>query len=529
MRRTPLIAPIVSLWACCLLLAGVAAAQEGGEALPETWHVGRDLYPKAYGILANEKIMYPMDMSNWPVKIDTARQLFVDDYLIAEMTDLEREVHQVTKHPANPLLTGDVPWEQTEDGARRGLVFQIVRRDEETGLFRMWYAAYVVYSLPGVPRVRFPACYAESTDGITWKRPELGLYEFQGSKANNIVIPAGNAFGLFIEPQDPGPDRRYKAVVWHEPEYVPREGYFLYTSPDGIHWTRDSEAPLAVSLNGYTMPQSGIGDTSIFRWDRLLGRYVCDTKFVLPGKFRCRAFMESDDLIHWTRPRMTVYPDALDHPDSQIYGQLSFCYESMWLAFLRVMHTHVGWKQTTVELTCSRDGRHWSRVGNREEVIPLGPRDAWDADYHDPCWDPILVGDELWIYYRSVNRQPAEGAEDFGHAIGLATLRRDGFVSLNAGTTPGSVTTRPLTVPGTSLLVNAEVAEEGYVKAALLSPDGEVLDGYSLEESAALTDDTIRGDLAWAGAPALPVVEQADHLRIRFEMKNAKLYSFWIE
>ncbi len=90
--------------------------------------------------------------------------------------------------------------------------------------------------------------------------------------------PAGNLYGLVVEPNDPDPARRYKGIVWHEPEYVPREGYFRYTSPDGIHWTRDSEGPLAISLLGYTMPQTGVGDASIFRWDRLLEKYVCDAE-----------------------------------------------------------------------------------------------------------------------------------------------------------------------------------------------------------------------------------------------------------
>jgi len=521
------------LWVAAICLALVAfceaaRAQAGGEALPEDWHVDRSLYPKAYGILANEKVMFPLDMSDWPVKIDDSRQLFVDDYLIAERVGLEREVHTPVKHPQNPVFVPDKPWERLQEDSPGGAVFQIVRRDEDTGLFRMWYAGYVRYALPDGRNVRFPGLYAESKDGVTWEKPDLGLYEFDGSRENNIVLPAGNLFGLLYEPDDPDPNRRYKGIVWHEPEYVPREGYFLYTSPDGIHWTREREAPLAISLTGYAMPQPGIGDTSIFRWDRLLGRYVCDTKFVLPGKFRCRGIMESDDLIHWTRPRMTLYPDALDHPDSQVYGHLSFCYESMWLGLLRVMHTHVGWKQTTVELTASRDGRTWSRVGNREEFIPLGERDDWDADYHDPTWDPIPVGEELWIYYRSVNRQPTESTPRVGHAVGLATLRRDGFASLNAQDTPGTVVTRPLTFPGTSLFVNAEVGEGGWVKAAVLSPAREAIDRCNLDQSVPLVEGTTRGPLQWDGRDSVQMGE-LEHVRLQFELKNAKLYSFWLE
>jgi hypothetical protein len=502
-----------------LLLPGVPVA---AEILPGR-HIDRNLYPKAYGVLANEWLLYPMDMADWPVKIDRSRQLFVDDYLIALTRNVQREVHAAKKHPANPLIRPDRPWEGT------GLGFQIVRRDEATGRFRMWYAAFGRYKLASGIETRFPACYAESDDGLKWVKPELGLLEYSGSKANNMILHGGNLYGLMFEPNDPDANRRYKAVVWHEPKYVQREGYYLYTSPDGIHWIRAREAPLALSLSGYSMPQTGIGDTTIFRWDRHLGKYIGDVKFVLPGRFRCRGIMESDDLIHWTRPVMTLYPDALDEPDSQVYGHLSFCYESMWIGFMRMMHEkRTGWKQTTVELTASRDGRHWTRVGKREEFIPLGKPGEWDADYHDPSWDPIPMGDELWIYYRSSNRDPGPKNPGVGHAIGLATLRRDGFVSLNAGEQVGQVMTRPLTVPGVSLFINAEVAEGGRIKAAVLSDDRKPIATYQLEESVPLTKGSTRARMAWRAATELNLPTH-DHIRLLFQLDRAKLYSFWIE
>lgn len=500
----------------------LTAVSVSAEILPGR-HVDRSLYPKAYGVLDNEWLLYPMDTADWPVKVDRSRQLFVDDYLIAKAENIEREVHAPKKHASNPLLRPEKPWEGT------GLVFQIVLRDETTKKFRMWYAAFGHYKLPSGLDTRFPTCYAESDDGLKWSRPELGLLEFNGSKANNIVIHAGNPYGLMFEPNDPDPNRRYKAVVWHEPKYVPREGYFLYTSPDGIRWTRAREAPLALSSMGYTMPQSGIGDTSVFRWDRHLGKYVGDVKFILPGRFRTRGIMESDDLIHWTRPRMTLYPDALDEADSQIYGHLGFCYESMWIGFLRMYHDkRTGWKQTTVELTASRDGGHGTRVGKREEFMPLGKPGEWDADYHDPSWDPILVGDELWIYYRSCNRDPGPKNPKVGHAIGLATLRRDGFVSLNGGEQPATVITRPLTMPGRSLFVNAEVADGGWVKVAALSEDRRPIVQHTIDECTALTKGSTRERITWRETKELPLADR-EHVCLMFRLKQAKLYSFWME
>jgi len=519
-RSTFQSAVYVILAATFFVVTTIGTVSAEDERQPRT-ATDESLFPKAYGVLANEKLMYPVDMSDWPVKIDSSHQLFIDDYLLASVENITRTVHQATKFTGNPIMTDHTAVEAA------GPVFAIVRRDEQTGTFRMWYSGNVNYTLTDGTRVRFPALYAESDDGLSWKRPELGLHEFQGNTANNIIIPAGNLFGLHIDKNEPDPQRRYKGIVWHEPEYVPREGYFLYTSPDGIRWTRETEEPIALSLNGYTMPQTGIGDTSQFRWDRHLDKYVGDVKFVLPGKMRVRGFMESDDLIHWTRPRMTIYPDALDDSDSQIYAQNSFCYESLWLGFLRVMHTErtAGYKQTTVELTASRDGRHWHRVGKREEILPLGSESEWDTDYHDPFCAPVPVGDELWIYYRSGKLRRNETRR---YDFGLAKLRRDGFVSLDAGEQPGTVLTRPLSFAGKRLFVNADVRESGSIKASLLTRKRQPIAGYSAADAMAIAEGGTKVPVRWKKGVELEAPSEKN-VRLRFELKNAQLYSFWIE
>ena len=136
---------------------------------------------------------------------------------------------------------------------------------------------------------------------------------------------------------------------------------------------------------------------------------------------------------------------------------------------------------TEVQLTASCDGRHWLRVGEREVFLPLGEPDAWDADYPEPVTPPLLVGDQLWIYYRSggTASSAAIRSRHPRHCIGLAKLRRDGFVSLNAGTTPGRIVTRPLTFRGTRLYVNAEISGDGYIKAELQTRSGRTVEPFT--------------------------------------------------
>jgi hypothetical protein len=277
------------------------------------------------------------------------------------------------------------------------------------------------------------------------------------------------------------------------------------------------------------------------RWDPVLKRYVCDAKFVYgqAGKeageyddsFRTRGISTSKDLIHWTPPRMTIYPDALDDADAQIYGHISFPYESMWLGMLRVYHfARTGWKQVDIELTASRDGTNWSRVGNREIFLPLGGPESWERDYTDPAHSgPILVGDELWIYYRGSRNLKAE-KDDWEFACGLAKLRRDGFVSIDAADQTGSLITRPLTYSGRALHLNARVAPGGQIRVGLLELEGGPIAGYGTEHCSPISGDSTDFEVSWDSGGNLSAARGSrEQVRLKFELKNAQLYSFRIE
>jgi len=503
---------------------GALAAPTGEE--PPNAHLDRELYPKAYGILSSDHLMFPVDVSDWPLRIDSRRQLFVDDYLIASLKDLKREWHQPVKYPGNPLMSGELPWEGD------CLIPLFIQRDADSGRFRMWYSSWLRYQGPEGVGMRFPTLYAESDDGVTWRRPELGILSYAGSTKNNFVIHGGSIHGLLEATAPARPEQRFTALVLLEPDYVEREGYYIYTSADGIHWSSDRTRCVIPSLRSYTMPQGGLGDTTIFRHDPVLGLTVCDAKFVLPGKMRSRGQCESEDLIHWSRPRFTLYPDEHDEPDSEIYGNLSFVYESMWLGLCRVMHSErTGWKQVEVELSLSRDGYHWARPAERKPFLPLGDADSWEPDYTDGVSNgPLLIGDELWFYYRG-SRSPdrtQKAKRAWEMAIGLAKLRRDGFASLDAGDSPGSLVTRPLTFSGRSLFVNVAVDKSGWVKAAVLTGAGEAIARYGLENSIPVARDTTAARMTWSGVERLPLPED-EHLRLQFQLKHAQLYSFWIE
>lgn len=516
---------VSSLFAIVALIPGASIAFAGAKPYTEPGYIDRVLYPEGYSILSSDHVMFPVDVRDWPIEIDARRQLFVDDYLVAEVEGLTRQHHKMVKHPANPIVSSS--------GGR-------VVYDEATGTFRMWSLKVVPPQAGERTEWIGEVFYAESRDGIHWGEPKPGSLQSDGSKTNGTAcIPTGRAFFRYDEGREA--DERYVRFIRHKPPDVDveREGFYSYTSPDGVHWTGNLSQCILPLLTQVTMPLNGIGDTTNFRYDPVLKRYVADCKLLIPddrlGRIRVRGMAESEDFIHWTRPRVILYVDERDEPDSQIYAQMGFVYESMWLGCVRVMHTErTGWKQTEVELSYSRDGRHWSRPSKRQPLLEFGGPDSWEPDYsgiHNQT--PLLVGDRLWFYYmgsRNPERDKAPVSGDWKIRTGVATLRRDGFASLNGSTEPGSVVTRPLTFKGESLFINAEVADGGYIKAAVLSRTSEPLAGYSLEDSVPMTGDTTKGAMSWRNAKNIkPSGTLTDHYRLEFEIKNAKLYSFWIE
>ena len=491
--------------------------------------VDRELYPHGLGVLTSDPLMHPVNMENWPVRIDSSHQLFLDDYLIARRNGVGRTFHQPRKHPDNPILRPVEPWEN------KSIIPFCVLHEE--GLFRLWYGSH-----------KSNVLYAESDDGTTWRRPRLGIAGHAGLQDTNIVIDGGFAAGIMRGGQSADDTRPYQAIIWQGPPQMPTAAFYLHDSADGIHWSlRDGQPAMRCDGNPELFGTMGVGDTSHVSWDPVLRRYICDAKvnvhlprpameglgFVIEAnenRIRTRALMESPDLRHWSRPRMTFFPDDRDERDAQMYGHIGSPYESMWVGMLRVLHVErTGWKQTEIEVTYSRDGLHWSRPSDRRQFIPLGPDDGWEPDYSMPVSSaPLLIDDELWFYYGGSRSAPRDRKDYWASCIGLAKLRRDGYASLDAGEEPGTVVTRPLSFEGRSLFVNADTAAGGSIAAEVLHADHERVNGFSAAECNCVVTDGVRSRITWAARSELPEAIEVP-LRIRFTLQRASLYAFWIE
>jgi carbohydrate binding protein with CBM4/9 domain len=439
-------------------------------------------------------------------------ELFVDDFRIAAMSQVARAVRPGTK--SGILLRPDEPWESDIVYLYGGAIW-----DDSARLYRMWYTA-----IDAAKAVQI--CYAQSRDGIRWDKPDLGIVEYQGSTANNIVIPAtadAACYGVVLDPGDSDQSRRFKMLVYQT------GGYCAFFSPDAVHWTAYSGNPVI-----------GGADVANVSYDVRRGQFIATTKQPYNG-VRAAFVSTSSDFITWTTPQLALAADSLDQAfavtrggsDSQIYGMPAFAYGNSYLALPWVFDItgagepgSAGDGIVQPEIAGSRDLVNWSRPV-RDPLIPLGVAGTWDQGLIFTASAPIVTSDSVTMYYGGWNG--THGSLTRGASIGRVTWKRDRFVALtNGGDYEGTVTTRPITVDGSSMSVNAKLAAGGYVKVELLDPDtGASLPGYGADQAVAIRGDALASLVRWSSGASLAALDGQDVV-IQFHVRHGDLYSFRI-
>ena len=481
-------------------------------------------------------------------------QLFLDDRLIDDHVRVQRVWHQPQKYP-EPVMKGKYPWEG-DCPCLYGTVLRV------NGKFRMWYVGTRNSSKPRV-------CYAESSDGLQWERPELGICEFGGNKNNNIVIQPAYPDGfiddcaMIHEPDDEWP---YKLLYWDSLDVNPDHWGIFATPFEG----RD---PLRIA--GQRPAQVGRPFRSGHRQGGrqvpgLRQRHLRDGRGAgrpVAGRYRLRYRIRTGPVsaqaargLHRERgpdsldAREQVIKTGTDDPwQMQYYSLTPFYYEGIWLAGLLRMHTIPDVLEE--ELVWSYDGRNWQRSIPRQPFIPRGPKGSFDSVWLNlPTNPPIVNYNQLWFYYSGrAGGHGAQFPEAYG-AIGLATLRIDGFCSMYGGEQPGAMLTRPVTWPGGELMVNADPRRDisghhsgdggtyGSVRVELRDAENKPLDGYRFADCNPITRNTRNFDeepvwtmperdrlavqaVAWKeGRSARELAGR--RIRLFFEVRDAHLYSF---
>ena len=440
------------------------------------------------------------------VDIGSRLEPFVDDWLVEHKRGVSLELHHPT--PQDVAITFTKPCE--------GNTCCYVRVFRDGDVCRAYYrGSNFSWETRKTTHAQF-VCYAESKDGIRWTKPKLGLYEFKGSKDNNIVWPSSHNFAPFKD-TNPSckPQYRYKALG------SGGGGLVAYGSPDGIHWKLIRKS--AVITKG------AFDSQNLAFWDEFRGRYVDFHRGFQKG-VRDIMTCTSEDFIHWTEPKWLDYGDA---PNEHLYTNATIAYHRaphIFMAFPKrfyptrkkiIDHPYPGVSDGV--LMTSRDGLHWHRW--MEGFIRPGPmRERWWQRNNMTAWGMLVTKspgsntpDELSLYSTE------------NYYVGPCRLRRftirmDGFVSVNALYSGGEFTTRPIKFTGKELVINYATSAAGSVRVEIRDKAGKPIPGFTLRDCPEVFGDEIERAVAWKQGSDLSKLA-GKPIRVRFVLKDADLYS----
>ena len=456
-------------------------------------------------------------------------------------------------------------------------------QDEETGLFRVWY---ITYDYAGN---FYRWGYATSPDGIAWTKPNLGVEQYAGAPATNLLPlgphPEKGTRSIARDPRPETPaDRRYLGVRFTY------EGEFISFSPDGIAWkehpespswfvpsdiihvmwderrdcftayyklwelagtqiTEDGEEkPLLAYMPTFTNTKLPDGkesfDGPIIDFKPNAAAEMKNEKFVLraenQGKDdgggtslsgswtakRVQAWASSDDGIHWANEQVILRADEQDPPTSNIQYMFVIQHGGYYLGFL-TMHDEAGFFRQ--QLAWSADGLKWHRPW-REPWLDVGPEGAFDMGMVCGPADPIINEREMWFPYGGFPIRHDTTDQSWKSNIGLATTRLDGFAAWEAGEEPGELVTQPFLCNGDRLFVNVE-SQDGSLTVEALDESGAPLPGFEAASCEVVGADTLAKDketagwIRWKNGADLSRLD-GQRIQLRFSLQNARLYSF---
>lgn len=480
-----------------------------GIVLPAQWPVKRNY------ATAIRKGMTPADLWEQPaiVYATEGRQLFVDDFLIKTST-LRRTYHYPEIEPS-PVLVPDKSWETSANGKSKFAApfSDGVWYDETDGKFKMWYMA-----------ANDATCYAESADGKTWTKPVLDV-----EQGTNIVRRGTTRDASSVWIDKSGNGARFKMF-----EVCGGAGKWMYqylTSTDGIHW-RDQQAASGRVADRSTVFYSPF--RKVWAWSM---RHNVRVKSSDPYTVRARDYMEHTDPAQgnrnavadlnafwfgtWPTERKWSQNTANDGAPG-IYNHDAMPYESIMLGFFSVWQgpendvcNQLGMvKRNQIMIGYSRDGGYgWQR----DDMAPFIAIDESAGSYRSgnlqsAIGSPLIVGDKLYFYFSA--RRMENKVEIT--TTGLATLRRDGFASMDGS---GILVTKPLLLDGSTLWVNARIG--GSLKVEFLDNKGNVIDGLT-------TTVTAADGCAIKVRDGLESIIKDKAISLRFTADDCDIYSFWV-
>ncbi len=450
-----------------------------------------------------------------PVDLGSRRELFVDRHLIEKLDGVSLRLEQ--PRDEGIAVKFDKPWE----GAFAG--YCTILRDG--GEFRAYYRGNPAAGKDG--SAGEVTCVAFSKDGVAWTKPELGLFEVNGTKANNVVLagdaPFSHNFCPMIDTRPGVPKaERFKALAG-----IGKTGLFAFVSEDGLRWKKLRDTAV--------VPKGAFDSQNVPFWSDAEQCYACYFRVFVAG-IRRISRTTSKDFLTWAEPVLMNYGD----------GPIEHLYTNQTHPYFRAPHIYVGVaarfmpgrQVLTAEqakavgvnpayfkdcsdgvLITTRGGDRYDRTFPEGFLAPgIGPEN-WVSRTNYPALNVVQTGPaEMSLYANQNYGQPTSHLRRY-------SLRLDGFAAAVAPYVGGELVTKPLTFAGKELALNFATSAAGGVRVELQDATGKPLPGFTLADSVETIGNEINRVVRWkAGSDVSGLAGKP--IRVRFVMKDARLYSF---
>ncbi|MBI4024084.1 MAG: hypothetical protein HY360_03830 [Verrucomicrobia bacterium] len=449
----------------------------------------------------------------------------------------------------------------------------------EKGRFRMWYLSMPDPESYNDCADHSFASYAESDDGVHWRKPDLGITGQNRYPGNNLLPLPGHMTS--VVPALPKTGAKYLAATVQinplEPDITAEKkwgfkyhggGTYLWASDDGFRWRQLTEKPLIIH-----------GDVCSLYADHGTGRYLLYQKMgMLHGLDLRRSWLglESADGIHWegyngihTHRECFVaddYDDLIaaragcriaDHYTIAPYrvGETYLAVESMFLICDPMKQEFGQYPKGLgyMRLAYSHNGFNWRRPKGRPPFLELGKPGEFDAGFMCSGNTFTEHGDDLLFYYTGCRYEHGWCiTPDFRfdqsiplseqrctNRMMLAKIKKDRFASLAApyrarfdveNTTKMELTSgrRHLDAGprgGDELFVNARCPEGGIRVAVIEHGKNDPRPGFSLDDCIPFTGDSVRAPIRFR-KKSIAQIPPTTGLRLRFEVTRGEIFGY---
>lgn len=456
-----------------------------------------------------------------PIELGSRRELMVDHFLLDQLDGVSLELQ--TPRDEGTVVEFDRPWEGLFCGY--GTIIQ------DGDVYRLYYRGRPVAGTDG--DTNEVTCYAESKDGIHWDKPNLDLYEVQGTRANNVILadaaPVTHNFSPFLDRNPKATaDQRYKAIGG-----TSRSGLIGYVSADGIHWKKLSDTPVFAE-SGWVFDSQNLAF-----WSELEQKYVLYYRKV-PDRVRAIARVTSTDFKNWSEPEMMTYSDTgtqvpshhLYTNQTQPYFRAPHIYVSTPARFMpgrqviseeqaKAINVHPKYFKDTSDAVfmTSRGGTRYDRTFLGALLRPGIGIGNWVSRTNYPVLNVVQTGPtEMSIYANLDYGQPTSHIQRF-------SLRLDGFASLHGPYAGGEAITKPFTFTGDRLEINFATSAAGGIHVELQDADGNPIPGYTLDDSVEQIGNELNRVVSWKGGQSVSKLA-GKPIRLRLHVKDADLFAF---